>query len=221
MPIGLNTRLQKFCSLLAASDGSETTLSLYKKAGFRPDASNASAARKKLIAGGWLQAEREKLGLPPIDAEEAPAIDDEAQAALLEQARATYAMAVAAGDTKSAVKATRIIERALKPRRAPGRPTSTPKSASTQPDLPVGSGRPVADLVSMLLDESDEEEIQRDWPQEKQDAYVAWRNGGDSATYLRIAYEERIAGQPIDGGDDLMTTTSQAALTAGETVRRL
>jgi hypothetical protein len=157
--LGLNERQAKFAKLAAPGDIS--IVEAYRRAGFANDAANANKLYKRLVAGGFISAERDRLGLPPIGEEEAsPEFSTETKA-LVEEQRRLYRIALDAGNVGAAQKCLRAIERMTRARRPAGRPASSPQ-AKTPASSERDSIRADA-LVSAFLLPEDEEEIRERW----------------------------------------------------------
>jgi len=128
--IGLNDRQARFVKLCAS--GEHSVAQCYAKAGYgdpaKPDSANAAKLRKSLDS--FIQAERERLGLAPLGKEEESASDPGEVAALIADQRRLYAMAIEKGETGTAQKCLRAIERLLRKPGKPGRPTTQVAPAS-------------------------------------------------------------------------------------------
>lgn len=214
--VGLNQRQARFVSLVASGEHSVTEAHVLAGYGTKRDSANAHKLAKSLAE--FISAERTRLGVPEPDAEE-PVIDDADIAALLAQARQVYALAIEANDLAAANKANRTIERLLRRPKPGGRPVAE-KPAPSPTSQPAGSGRPVSELIDLLLTDEDLAEIETAHPPHIEEAWLHWRQGGPSSEYLRTAYGVNIAEEPSDPSA-LMSTASPIALAQAEIVKRL
>lgn len=213
--IGLTDQQLRFVRLVAA--GELSIVECHRVAGYSGDTANSSKLARRLASE--IAVERERLGISDPNAE-VPVIDDADKAALIVEQRRLYALALERGETGLAQKCLRSIERLMKRPGKSGRPTAEKEALAEPTHAPIGSGRPVAELIDMLLTDEDLSEIAEANPPHITEAWLRWRQGGPSSEYLRIAYGEHIAEEPSDP-TDLMTTTSHAALTQADAVRRL
>lgn len=157
--IGLNERQAKFVKLVASGEVSVTEAYVLAGYGTKRDSSNANKLRKSLDS--WITAERERLGLAPLGKEEESANDPREVAALIADQRRLYAMAIEKGETGTAQKCLRAIERLLRQPGKSGRPSAKPApvvipepSANMFAHL---SGAEVFELAYGLADDPDEE----------------------------------------------------------------
>jgi hypothetical protein len=221
--IGLNTRQKKFVQICAAHP-ELSTVECFVRAGYAGrDSANASALKKRLHE--HIELERARLGYAP--GEEPAAVDDSELEAALVLARATHAMAVGAGDVKSAVKATKTIADILRKKGKPGRP------AAAKPATPAQRENRFAHLsapaiVSMVLSAEEIADIDARYAA-VEEGRAAWLRGETSSLeHLRYLPASEQLETLIVGGEepgqsraDLKSTASPIALDAGEIVRRL
>lgn len=152
--IGLNDRQARFVKLCAS--GEHSVAQCYAKAGYgdptKPDSANATKLRKSLDS--FIRAERERLGLAPLGKEEESASDPGEVAALIADQRRLYAMAVEKGETGTAQKCLRAIERLLKKPGKPGRPSSSTPAAPVPRENMFANMSPeeFAALVDLILE---------------------------------------------------------------------
>lgn len=226
--IGLNSRQQKFVSLVATGEISVTEAYVQAGYGTKRDSGNAHKLRRSLDS--WIVAEREKLGLAPIG-EEAPEVDDADKAALIAEQRKLYALAISRGETGLAQKCLRAIERLLRKPASPGRPvTAKPTPPPAPPRVP--SKWTMAELVDMLLTPEEEAEIQRQFPaeieeqrqlwlQEKPNHYFEIMRGGHKRVLSDGSVLHDFDDTERKSKADLRAEASTTALTVGEVVKRL
>jgi hypothetical protein len=158
MSLAPPSKAQRFIDLYATGEYSQAAA--YVAAGYSPVAplSNASKMVRKYAAE--IEAAREKLGLRSEP--ESKPVDDADRADLVAAQRKLYADALASGDLRIQRAALRAIERLLKPKRGPGRPT-TNKPETAKPQHPERDAARADAIVAALLLPEDLETIDAAW----------------------------------------------------------
>lgn len=155
--IGLNDRQAKFVSACAAGHGPTSAGRIAGYGNGNPHSANMSKLAKKLAAE--IQAERERLGLAPLNKEES-AVDDAEVSDLIAAQRRLYADALEAGNLPIQRAALREIGKLLKRPGRPGRPVAATVQAQTSgvtpARMPPGEFAALVDAI-LALPETDEE----------------------------------------------------------------